>query len=70
MSTAISRLAEVFDEDQLHQLADVLLRIRERAIERQCDQEICIGITEKGNPRYIHASDNVKLRKPNGYRPE
>lgn len=65
-----SRLAEVFDEEQLDQIVDILLRVRERAVERQCDQEVCIGITDKGHPRYIHASDNVKLRKPARYTPE
>jgi hypothetical protein len=67
---ATQKLNTLFDDDQLDQIVDILARVKERAVERDCDQEVCIGITRNGHPRYINATDNVKLRKPSTYRAE
>ncbi len=66
----LKKLLGVFTEEQLTICVDVLERVRERAIERRCNQTIEIVINDKGFPRICKGSDDVIMPKPEGYVPE
>jgi len=66
----LEKLLRVFSEAQLSQLADLFVMTQGNAVERRCDQEVEIVFDEKGYPRYLNGSNNVRLVKPGTYRSE
>ncbi len=63
----LSRLHELFTQEQIYQVIDALERIQGRAIERHSDQSLTITFNDKGLPRHINGSDNVTFVKPKIY---
>ena len=58
------KLLSVYTDEQLLQLAELCLRLVERARERRCDQSLVIVFNDKGYPRHFNGSDNVNVTKP------
>lgn len=58
------KLLSVYTDEQLLQLAELCLRLVERARERRCDQSLVIVFNDKGLPRHFNGSDNVNVAKP------
>lgn len=58
------KLLAVYTDEQLLQLAELCLRLVERARERRCDQSLVIVFNDKGYPRHFNGSDNVNVAKP------
>lgn len=57
-------LRTVYTLEQLQQIADLCLRLQERALARRCEQTLTIVFNDKGLPRYFNGSDNVMAVKP------
>jgi len=58
------QLRTVYTHEQLQQIADLCLRLQERASERRCEQTLTIVFNDKGYPRDFNGSDNVRAAKP------
>lgn len=58
------QLRTVYTQEQLQQIADLCLRLQERAQDRRCEQTLTIVFNDKGYPRYFNGSDNVQAVKP------
>ncbi len=58
------QLRTVYTQEQLQQIADLCLRLQERASERRCEQSLTIVFSDKGYPRDFNGSDNVRAAKP------
>lgn len=58
------QLRTVYTQEQLQQIADLCLRMVERARDRKCEQTLLIVFNDKGLPRYFNGSDNVMAVKP------
>ena len=56
-----NKLLAVLTAQQIELFADLLVRIQERARDRRCEQHVEIIFNDKGIPRFINASDNVRL---------
>jgi hypothetical protein len=57
------QLRTVYTREQLQQIADLCLRLMERAQERKCEQTLTIVFNDRGLPRYFNGSDNVMAVK-------
>jgi len=66
----LQNLSSVLSEDQLQQVLDLLMRLKERAIDRGCEQSLTIVINDKGLPRHINGTDNVRATVPKIYKSE
>jgi|GEM_PF-3525890 len=55
------KLLAVLTAQQIGLLADLLVRTQERAKDRRCEQHVEIIFNDNGIPRFINASDNVRL---------
>ena len=58
------QLRTVYTMEQLQQIAELCLRLKERAQERRCEQTLTIVFNDRGLPRYFNGSDNVMAVKP------
>lgn len=67
---AMNDLLSVFSTEQLQQLAQLSMQLKERAEIRRLEQELVISFNSKGKPRHFKCSDNVNAIMPDGYRPE
>jgi len=67
---AMNDLLSVYSLEQLQQLADMSRRLKERAIERECEQNLSIEFSGNGHPKRFNGSDNVKVRPPKIYSSE
>jgi hypothetical protein len=67
---ALEKLLIVFSEEQLMRLAELAVTTHGYAVERRCDQRLEIVFDEKGYPRYLNGSNNVRLEKPVTYKAE
>jgi len=70
MSKAIDELLSVFTYEQLQQLAQLSMQLKERAEMRKCEQTLEISFNAKGRVRYFNGSDNVSAIMPEGYKAE
>jgi hypothetical protein len=59
--TPYNKLLAVLTAQQIDLLAEMLVRVQERARDRRCEQDLEIIFNDKGIPRFINASDNVRL---------
>lgn len=64
------RLLAIFTKEQLDQVADLTHRVKERAVDRHCQQEMRVVFNENGYPRQFSGTDNVKPIAPKTYRAE
>lgn len=64
----IAGLLTVFTPEQLEQFEELAVLVRDRAIIRQCNQELEIMINDKGFVRYYNPSDHVAAVKPLTYK--
>lgn len=60
---AFEKLHSIYTAEQLQQIADLCLRLVERARERGCEQTLVIIFADSGVPRYFNGSDNVRAAK-------
>lgn len=70
MTKAINDLLSVFSQEQLQQLANLSMQLKERAEVRRLEQTLEISFNSKGKPRHFKCSDNVNAMMPNGYNAE
>ncbi len=56
-----NKMLTVLTAQQIELLADLLVRTQDRARDRRCEQTMNILFNDKGIPRFINASDNVRL---------
>ena len=70
MVDALEKLRSVFSEEQFVRLAGLVVQTHGYAVERRCDQRLEIVFDEKGYPRYLNGSNNVRLEKPVVYKAE
>ena len=66
----LAKLLTVFTPEQLEQLAELAVLVKDRAIIRQCNQTLSLDMNDKGFVRYFHPSDHVPAIKPVTYKPE
>jgi hypothetical protein len=66
----LEKLLQVFTEEQLQQLAELLKLTQDLAILRECDQSVTIVFNNKGLPRHFNASNNIHAAKPKIYKAE
>ncbi len=59
--SAYNKILTVLTAQQVELLADLLVRTQERARDRRCEQKVEIIFNDKGIPRFINASDNLRL---------
>ena len=67
---ALIRLLTVYTPEQLDQMADLSILVKDRAIIRQCSQELEILMNDKGYIRFFNPSDHVAAIKPRTYKSE
>lgn len=60
-NSTYEKLLTILTAQQAELLADLLARVQERARDRHCEQRLEIIFNDKGIPRFINASDNVRL---------
>lgn len=65
-----ARLLAVFTEEQLEQLAELLLVTHDQAVIRETRQTVTVVFNEKGFPREFNGSNNLVPVKPALYKPE
>jgi len=65
-----ARLKVVFTEEQLEQLAELLLVTHDQAVIRETRQTVTVVFNEKGFPREFNGSNNVVPVKPVMYKAE
>ena len=63
-------LLNVFTLEQLQIMADLCSRVKDRAIERRCDQSLQVDFNDKGYPRRFSGSDSVRVACPKSYSAE
>lgn len=56
-----NKMLTVLTTQQIELLANQLVRVQERARDRRCEQTLEIIFNDKGIPRFINASDNIRL---------
>jgi hypothetical protein len=56
-----NKMLTILTAQQVDLLADMLVRVQERARDRRCEQRLEIIFNDKGIPRFINASDKVRL---------
>jgi hypothetical protein len=61
--TGYEQLLSVYSDEQLRQIADICLRLVQRAKERRCEQTLIIIFNDKGYPRFFNGSDNISAIK-------
>lgn len=66
----LEKLLGVFDEEQARIVCDLLVRARDRAIERRCDIDFRLTFNRRGYPRHWHVDDNGTMPKPKMYQAE
>jgi hypothetical protein len=66
----LNKLLGVFTEEQLGQLAEQAVIVRDRAMTRKCTQTLTVEINDKGYVRYFFPSDTVPAIKPKNYQAE
>lgn len=70
MNKMIDTLAETIGVENLEILAGMCSRIKERAVERQCEQEVYVFFNKIGDVRFIKGSDNINGVKMKTYKSE
>lgn len=68
--SVVNRLLNIFTPEQLEQVTDLADRVKGRAVERHCQQELRVVFNENGHPRQFSGTDNVKPIAPKTYRAE
>ncbi len=68
--TWAEKLKSVLTEEQLEQMAEILLMTYDLAITRKADQLFQIPFNDKGIPLGFNGSNWVRAVKPNAYKAE
>jgi hypothetical protein len=63
-------LSDVIGQENAENLLNMCQRVKERAIERQAEQEVTVMFNKTGAVRFIKGSDNVNGAKPKTYASE
>ena len=63
-------LTDVIGQENAENLVNMIHRVKERAIERQAEQEVSVMFNKTGHVRFIKGSDNVNGAKPKLYTAE
>lgn len=67
---ALERLLRVFTLEQLVQFSEVVEQTYDLAVIRGCEQTVTLLLNDKGFPRGLNASNNVRIAKPRMYNAE
>jgi hypothetical protein len=70
MLAALERVRKVLTLEQLEQWSELLLQTYDAAVIRGCEQSLTIILNDKGYPRWMNGSNNVRVVKPKVYHAE
>ena len=70
LRVCVEKLCGVLTLEQLEQLAEVLTMTYDLAVLRETEQSVTILLNDKGYPRGLNASYNVRVVKPRTYNSE